>query len=557
MPLTPQTLLDSAREHFRAKQNHVAIVCAGPRSEQWFNGEVRIGLNERYAEGTWKWITVEKVIDGGRIDVFAMDGDKANQADGAVEGKHAQQDDTDAEIRGVCEVLRQQMEHRKLAFPSCPVIGLIYATFTYKVSDEDEAAADDDSLACPIVDTEGEFYKRVRDAAVTVFGDSAVSRPDPVFAKARAGLGKWQLLTSLALIAVDGDAMTVQATQSGQAARPALCGELGPRASADIRPSSLQTVPAVISFDWSGEGTHADRLQGIACYVGNAGGTPERRVSPDSPPGAAWNWTRQQVCDFVVDAAAQAVEQGVQVIAGFDFPFSFPWSATGGVFPDGQGDRATFWHNVHAAVWPNGTAQGFVNLYPKWFAENGRVGADYALRFRFCEQAAREAGAQAKSVFNLRGVAAGKGSICGIAVLQQLVHRCRGRALPLMIWPFFVLLPNGTIHRIEPANPLEQVPAGCLIVVETYPRVHWGQCGQSLDNFQDPVVWNAVANHFSNAAPRPPIPAREDQADALVAWYGLAAPGSVAATLSPTMRLLATLKADPSAVEHEGWIYGV
>jgi hypothetical protein len=98
------------------------------------------------------------------------------------------------------------MKHRKAAFPACSVIGLIYATFTYQVSDEDEASADEDGIACPIIDTEADFYKRVRKVAVDVFGEKAVSELRPVFHKGHAALGNWRLLTSLALIAVDGDA---------------------------------------------------------------------------------------------------------------------------------------------------------------------------------------------------------------------------------------------------------------------------------------------------------------------------------------------------------------
>ncbi|HEX4055348.1 MAG TPA: hypothetical protein VHX86_13875 [Tepidisphaeraceae bacterium] len=205
MPLTANQLVDFAAAHLLAKQSHVAIVCAGPRSEQWFNGEVRIALNERYAKGTWNWVTVEKTIQGGRIDVFAMDGEKDNQADGAIEGKHAQHQDTDTELRAVCEERQRQMKHRKAAFPAWPVIGLIYATFTYQVSDEDEASADEDGITCPIIDTEADFYKRVRSVAVAVFGEKAVSQPRPVFDKGHAALGNWQLLTSLALITVESD----------------------------------------------------------------------------------------------------------------------------------------------------------------------------------------------------------------------------------------------------------------------------------------------------------------------------------------------------------------
>ena len=96
------------------------------------------------------------------------------------------------------------MEHRKKAFPACPVLGLIYATFTYQVSEEDDTNADEDSVSCPIIDTERTFFKRARDVAVGVFGEDAVSQPGTVFEKATAGLGNWRLLTSLALIAVDG-----------------------------------------------------------------------------------------------------------------------------------------------------------------------------------------------------------------------------------------------------------------------------------------------------------------------------------------------------------------
>lgn len=311
-------------------------------------------------------------------------------------------------------------------------------------------------------------------------------------------------------------------------------------------------VALIYSFDWSGRDGHGTCLDGIACYKGASGETPTLTIPPTSK-----HWSRSLVCAHLVDLAALAVQNRERVIAGSDFPFSFPWIAANGRFPCGHSNRATFWQHVHSVVWPNGLAQDFVDLDPSVFAQNGKPGANYVNHFRCTEQAAQDVGAPAKGEFNLRGPSPGKGAICGIAVLQELVIRCQRGNLPVMVWPFFLLLANGSLHDVDIMQPELHLPEGCLIVLETYPRVHWVRSGQQLANFANPSTWIAVQRFFDNLKPLPGVPTGKDQADALVAWYGLTRHRNIAAVLAPSHAMLKCHAIHSEVVQQEGWIHGV
>jgi hypothetical protein len=140
-----------------------------------------------------------------------------------------------------------------------------------------------------------------------------------------------------------------------------------------------------------------------------------------------------------------------------------------------------------------------------------------------------------------------------MAVLQELVNRCRAVGVPLMIWPFFVMQADGTFLPVDPLHPLADVPAGCLVLVETYPKVCWNNSDQRLNAFEEAATWAAVRAHFNNTASAAAMPDSKDEADALIAWYGL----SANTTLAPTPELLACHLAQPALLSTEGWIHGV
>jgi hypothetical protein len=198
-----------------------------------------------------------------------------------------------------------------------------------------------------------------------------------------------------------------------------------------------------------------------------------------------------------------------------------------------------------------------VGLHANLFAQNDGVGADYVNRLRATDSAARAAGAQALGVFNLRGISPGKGSICGIAVVRELLAQCTANHIPLLIWPILQLLPNGMVAEVEIEAPLENTPPGCLVIAESYPKWYWRQCGQSLDDYELPTTWDAVRLNFANNAAPAVLPCSKDRADALIAWYGMAQNADIAQTLAPTEAMLAVNAASPDVIRNEGWIIGV
>ena len=81
------------------------------------------------------------------------------------------------------------------------------------------------------------------------------------------------------------------------------------------------------------------------------------------------------------------------------------------------------------------------------------------------------------------------------------------------------------------------------------------QSGQRLKNHASPSTWKGVQQRYNSASRPATLPASEDQADALVAWYGLTS-GTTAAGLS-TAALMSAQAASPGVVSQEGWIFGV
>ncbi len=304
----------------------------------------------------------------------------------------------------------------------------------------------------------------------------------------------------------------------------------------------------IYSFDWSGADVHSKRSSTIACYAGSASTTPALAC----PLGnRTMNWSRLLVYSQLECLASSAAANRERVVVGFDFPLSFPWVNAGYHFPGGHPNRSTFWQHVHQVVWPNGTAQDFVDRYSNLFAQNRNKGANYTNHLRCTEDAARQNKAPAKGVFNLRGVSPGKGAISGIAMLQELLEHCTQRHLPLMIWPFFQLLADGSVNGIDTAQPLRHMPDGCLAIVETYPKVSWVRSRQQRASYNRPATWAAVQGCFNNTSNPPLLPRDEDQADALVAWYGLAEAINLAGALAAGPSI------QPVAIQQEGWIYGV
>jgi hypothetical protein len=76
-----------------------------------------------------------------------------------------------------------------------------------------------------------------------------------------------------------------------------------------------------IGIDYSGAQTPTSRLAGLQVYAATTG-LPERISTPAAPQSKSWNWTRQEIAEWLI---AQT-RSGQRFIAGIDHGFSFPLS---------------------------------------------------------------------------------------------------------------------------------------------------------------------------------------------------------------------------------------
>lgn len=79
-----------------------------------------------------------------------------------------------------------------------------------------------------------------------------------------------------------------------------------------------------IGIDYSGARTPTSRLAGLQVYDATTG-VPERVITPAAPESKSWNWTRQEIAEWLIEKA----RSGQQFIAGIDHSFSFPISYFG------------------------------------------------------------------------------------------------------------------------------------------------------------------------------------------------------------------------------------
>jgi hypothetical protein len=311
----------------------------------------------------------------------------------------------------------------------------------------------------------------------------------------------------------------------------------------------------VHSYDWSGAGEHSQPQTGIVRCAG----------PPRAMPVLEAGWSRTRVLVELCKAAERASQEG-RFLVGMDFAFSFPLAEKGNQFPDGSMSRANFWARVRDTVWKDGVS-GYVARHAAHFlsydprTKETKKGIAYKDARRATERAATQARAKPNTVFSLiGGNQVGKGSLCGIALLEELRRHCLKSRLPLAVWPFFVLREDGRETPMTEAAPLEDVPEKCLLLLEIYPSLHWAQAGHAKRRPWDGrEVWPEVRNHFG-AKPAEIDASSGDEGDALIAWYALS--GSRAANGNPLGT--AYLEKRPGAlaipwaiIREEGWIYGL
>jgi hypothetical protein len=325
----------------------------------------------------------------------------------------------------------------------------------------------------------------------------------------------------------------------------------------------------VYSFDWSGANGHGNWIQGIRCYGGTAGGAPEAKRAPGVPGHIISDWTRNHVSQFLIGLAEEARRTRSVVLVGMDFAFGFPFLNHGNVYHDGNVSRNELWQNIwELSGGPNLMAQDYVDAYPNSFFQ-GHLGEAYLENnhalLRLTENVA--VGVNPASVYKLVGSnQVGKSSITGIAVLHGLLNHCSQNRIPLAIWPLVQVDADGKQAEIPDnaiTNGWQPPEEGALVVVETYPSLHYPQAGVARNTWETPATWDAIQAHFQTN-PAIVLPGTGDQADALAAWYALAGnrdavgnPLGLGRLMIPTGALVGAVHGNPGVVQKEGWIFGM
>ncbi len=295
------------------------------------------------------------------------------------------------------------------------------------------------------------------------------------------------------------------------------------------------------SFDWSGAGSHAQPQPGIVLCRGRPGAVPAIESC----------WSRASVFGHLCALASRAPYDGT-ILAGLDFSHSFPFATKGKTFPDGSTSRAEFWAAVHGKVW-TANAQCYIDAHRQHFlwydqvTKRQHTGTEYVPARRVTEQAAGKAGALANTVFKLVGSnQVGKGSLCGIALLETLRRHCREKKLPLVVWPLFALDASGSGRSLHASTLAESCSGACLVVVESYPSLYWARAGFiGRRPWDDPAAWPRVRERFAACEADMEL-STGDEGDALIAWYALADPCSYSTAPS----------GDSTTIREEGWIFG-
>jgi len=194
-----------------------------------------------------------------------------------------------------------------------------------------------------------------------------------------------------------------------------------------------------IGIDYSGAKTQSSRLAGLQVYAATTG-LPERVITPAAPESRIWNWTRQEVAEWLI---AQA-RSGKPFIAGIDHGFSFPIS-----YFQRYGIKS--WPEflkVFVEHWPTHEPNTYVD-----FIRDGEQGASDRIGsstdFRLTEKWT----SSAKSVFDFGGP--GKVAHSTNAGLPWLLHIRKEVGDLVHFWPF-----DGW-----------QVPNNKSVIAEVYPSI--------------------------------------------------------------------------------------
>ncbi|MDX9722776.1 MAG: hypothetical protein RBU37_18655 [Myxococcota bacterium] len=342
---------------------------------------------------------------------------------------------------------------------------------------------------------------------------------------------------------------------------------------ASNRQTSRALFDRYIMADYSGAADEAAQKDKI-CLIDVACPRQHKQHTADARIELEGGFTRETLCESLLQRLQQATERGERVLLGLDHQFSWPLA----LFALCKLDRAC-WRDAWDAL-VRGSYGGPPLSHPKAFAaafnqwstgakENGpfyartrdnayglptsqRVLPAQAL-LRLCELTARRDGAKPRHALELlsQGSVAGQ-TICGMQQLHRLLERAAKRkpAIPMAVWPFDGL----SIH--------DRAYDGKHVAVEIYPSAYVAafEAAHGVRLEQTDARDAAISAWFAmRAERRPPTPSQR-----LEALMELSIPGDDGAAehaqraSSLRQQLGGTGQApNQQDLRLEGWILGV
>lgn len=248
-----------------------------------------------------------------------------------------------------------------------------------------------------------------------------------------------------------------------------------------------------IGIDYSGADTATARLANLQVYAAEGNKEPQAVRTPAAPPGQNWNWTRQELANWLLGI----LRDQRQAIVGIDHAHSFPMSYL-------QRHKLTSWDEflVHfCQQWP--THQPNIRVRDLR-QDNSRHGESD--EFRLTETWT----SSAKSVFDFDPNGVAFSTHAGIPWLQHIRREAGKR---IHFWPF-----DGW-----------EVVQGKSVIVEIYPAIfhnRYPRLGSGIERTSDQQDAYSVARWLCESDRRgllpryfdPPLTDAEQKVASLEGW---------------------------------------
>ncbi len=275
-----------------------------------------------------------------------------------------------------------------------------------------------------------------------------------------------------------------------------------------------------VAIDWSG--AKGKRHKGIAIALAEAGEAAPVLVRPGHV------WSRTEVLDWLVDAAAEA-----PTLFGFDFSFAPPIAERGEYLPGEAGvpaDAKAFWAYVDRCSDDEdlGAASFLERAHRRhfYFGAADGVKRDF-LHHRVCEHAFNAlGGGKASTLYDAIGAAqVAKASFAGM----RLLHRLEGQV---------------------PVWPMDRLPGQGSLVVEIYTRVFIRMAGLSGRKVRSAAALDEALEGLGSRPARLDHDPNDHETDVLIAAAGLRA-------VADDPRNWAPAQLTPRLARTEGWTFGI